>query len=178
MPFEIQNTEIEDVKLIKIKKFDDERGFFEELYRNNVFHELGIKNNFNQVNLSYSKKNVFRGFHFQRNPKPQGKLVTVISGRIIDYAIDLRRRSVYYKKHVCYELENGRMLFIPEGFAHGFLALEDSYVLYLATNEFDIKLDSGVIYNDDELNIKLPDNITISEKDRSLKKLNELDIDF
>ena len=178
MQFEVHDTDIKDVKLINIKKFDDDRGFFEELYRENIFYNLGVNSKFSQVNLSYSKRNVFRGFHFQLKPKPQGKLVTVISGRIIDYAIDLRKKSIYYKKHVSYELENGRMLFIPEGFAHGFLALEDSYVVYLATNEFDKSLDSGIIYNDKDLNIKLPENIIISEKDKNLKTLNELNLDF
>jgi len=178
MPFEIINTDIKDVKFISAKKFDDNRGFFEEVYRNKIFNESGLKNKFNQINLSFSKKNVFRGFHFQLYPEPQGKLVTVISGKIIDYGIDLRKKSEYYKKHVEYELENGKMLFIPEGFAHGFLALEDSYVLYLTTNEFNIKLDSGVIYNDKELNIKLPDNIIISDKDKKLKTLNELNLNF
>jgi len=178
MPFEIKDTKISDVKFVKSKKFDDDRGFFEELYRNEIFNSLGIKNQFYQINLSFSKKNVFRGFHFQLNPKPQGKLVTVISGEIIDYAIDLRKRSIFYKNNVNYKLTNGKMLFMPEGFAHGFLALEDSYVLYFTTNEFDKNLDSGIKYDDKELNIKLPDNIIVSEKDRSLKYLSELNLDF
>ena len=178
MPFEIKDTNIDEVKFINIKKFEDDRGFFEELYRNEIFKKLGIKNKFNQLNLSFSEKNVFRGFHFQLNPEPQGKLVTVVSGKIIDYAIDLRHNSQYYKKNVNYELINGKMLYIPEGFAHGFLALGDSYVLYLTTNEFNKELDSGVIYDDKELGIKLPDNIIISEKDKNLKYLHELNLDF
>ena len=178
MPFEITDTNILDVKFIEVKKFEDNRGLFEELYRYEIFKKLGIKNNFNQLNLSFSEKNVFRGFHFQLNPEPQGKLVTVISGKIIDYAIDLRSNSQYYKKNVNYELTNGKMLYIPEGFAHGFLALENSYVLYLTTNEFNKDLDSGVRYDDKQLGIKLPDNIIISEKDKNLKYLNELNLDF
>jgi dTDP-4-dehydrorhamnose 3,5-epimerase len=178
MPFEVKATKIKDVKFIKIKKFEDDRGLFEELYRNEIFKKLGIKNKFHQLNLSFSQKNVFRGFHFQLNPQPQGKLVTVVSGKIIDYGIDLRGNSQYYKKNINYELTNGKMLYIPEGFAHGFLALEDSYVLYLTTNEFNKELDSGVRYNDKELDIKLPDNIIISEKDKNLKYLNELNLDF
>ncbi len=178
MPFNIEYTHIKDVKIVNIKKFNDNRGFFEEIYRNKIFDGLGIKNKFYQINLSFSKKNVFRGFHFQLNPEPQGKLVTAISGKIIDYAIDLRKDSIYYKKHVEYEITNEKMIYIPEGFAHGFLALEDSYVLYLTTNEFNIDLDSGVRYDDNQLNIKLPDNIIISDKDKSLKYLNELNINF
>ena len=178
MPFEVEDTSISGVKLIKIKKFEDVRGIFEELYRIEIFKKLGIKNIFSQVNLSFSQKNVFRGFHFQLNPEPQGKLVTVVSGKIIDYAIDLRSNSQYYKKNVNYELINGKMLYIPEGFAHGFLALENSYVLYLTTNEFNKDLDSGVRYDDQELGIKLPDNIIVSEKDKNLKCLNELNLDF
>ena len=172
------DTDIPEVKFLEIQRFDDERGFFEEIYRNKIFHELGINNKFNQINLSFSKKNVFRGFHFQLNPEPQGKLVTVISGKIIDYAIDLRKESKNYKKNVHYELTNGKMLFIPEGFAHGFLAMEDSYVLYLTTNEFNNKLDSGIRYNDKELNIKLPDDIIVSKKDKSLKYLKDINLDF
>ena len=178
MPFEINSMEISDVKFVNIKKFDDDRGFFEEIYRNNIFNNSGISDKFKQINLSLSKKNVFRGFHFQLNPEPQSKLVTVVLGRIIDYAVDLRKNSMSYKKNVHYELTNGKMLYIPEGFAHGFLALEDSYVLYLATNEFNKELDSGVRYDDKELNIKLPDNIIVSEKDKNLKYLNELNLDF
>ena len=178
MPFEINNTKIPEVKFVNIKKFDDERGFFEELYRSNIFAKSGIDHKFNQINLSFSKRNVFRGFHFQRNPEPQGKLVTVVSGKIIDYAVDLRKNSGFYKKNVHYELTNGGMLFIPEGFAHGFLVLEDSYVLYLATSEFNSNLDSGIRYDDKELDIKLPENIIVSEKDKNLKSLNELNLEF
>jgi dTDP-4-dehydrorhamnose 3,5-epimerase len=178
MPFEINDTNIPKVKFVSIKKFNDDRGFFEELYRNKIFNKSGISDKFNQINLSFSKRNVFRGFHFQLNPEPQGKLVTVVSGRIIDYAVDLRKNSKSYKKNVHYELTNGRMLFIPEGFAHGFLALEDSYVLYLATHEFNSSLDSGVRYDDKELNIKLPENIIVSDKDKNLKSLSDLNLDF
>ena len=175
MPFKVIDTDIPEVKFVEIQRFDDERGFFEEIYRNKIFHELRINMKFNQINLSFSKKNVFRGFHFQLNPEPQGKLVTVISGKIIDYGIDLRKDSRSYKKNVHYELTNGKMLFIPEGFAHGFLAMEDSYVLYLTTNEFNNMLDSGIRYDDRELDIKLPDNAIISEKDKNLKYLRDLD---
>lgn len=178
MPFKVINTAIPEVKFVEIKTFNDERGFFEEIYKNATFNTLGINNKFNQVNLSFSKKNVFRGFHFQLNPEPQGKLVTVVSGKIIDYAVDLRKNSRNYKKNVNYKLTNGEMLFIPEGFAHGFLAMEDSYVLYLATNEFNNRLDSGIRYDDKELNIKLPHNIIVSKKDQSLKYISDLNLDF
>ena len=179
MPFDINEDHyIKDVKIINAKKFDDNRGFFEEVYRNEIFNEFNIKYEFPQINLSFSKTNVFRGFHFQLNPVPQGKLVTVVSGKIIDYAADLRKNSKSFKEHVAYEIVNGKMIYIPEGFAHGFLALEDSYVLYLTTNEFNSKLDSGIRYDDKDLNIKLPDNIIISEKDKELKHLKELNIDF
>ena len=179
MPFEITDDPIiKDIKIVNSKKFDDNRGFFEEVYREKVLKDLNIHNKFAQVNLSFSKKNVFRGFHFQLNPEPQGKLVTVISGKIIDYGIDLRKNSKSFKSHVGYEITNSKMIYIPEGFAHGFLALEDSYVLYLTTNEFNQSLDSGIRYDDKELNISLPDNIIISEKDKNLKHLNELALDF
>ncbi len=179
MPFEItDDLAIKDVKIVDSKKFSDNRGFFEEVYRQKILMDLNIHNKFAQVNLSFSKKNVFRGFHFQLNPEPQGKLVTVISGKIIDYGIDLRKSSKSFKNHVEYEITNGKMIYIPEGFAHGFLALEDSYVLYLTTNEFNQSLDSGIRYDDKELNISLPENIIISEKDKNLKHLNELALHF
>jgi len=176
MPFEItDDPTIKDIKIINSKRFNDNRGFFEEVYREKILKDLNIQNKFAQVNLSFSKKYVFRGFHFQLNPEPQGKLVTVISGKIIDYGIDLRKNSKSFKSHVEYEITNGKMIYIPEGFAHGFLALEDSYVLYLTTNQ---SLDSGIRYDDKELNISLPDNIIISEKDKKLKYLSELPLDF
>ena len=179
MPFEItEDPIIKDVKIVNSRKFNDNRGFFEEVYREKILKDLNVNSKLAQVNLSFSKKNVFRGFHFQLNPEPQGKLVTVVSGKIIDYGIDLRKKSKSFKSHVAYEIINGKMIYIPEGFAHGFLALEDSYVLYLTTNEFNQSLDSGIRYDDKELNISLPDSIIISEKDKKLKHLNELDIDF
>ena len=179
MPFEINEDPcIKDVKIINAKKFEDNRGFFEEIYRNEIFKEFNIKYKFPQINLLFSKKNSFRGFHFQLNPEPQGKLITVITGKIIDYGVDLRGNSQSFKDHVAYEIINGKMIYIPEGFAHGLLALEDSYVVYFTTNEFNPKLDSGIRYDDKDLNIKLPDNIIISEKDKELKHLKELNIDF
>ncbi len=179
MPFEITDDHIiRDVKIVNSRKFNDNRGFFEEVYRQKILRDLNIQDKFVQVNLSFSKKSVFRGFHFQLNPEPQGKLITVISGRIVDYGIDLRKNSKSFKNHVQYEITGEKMIYIPEGFAHGFLALEDSYVLYLTTNEFNQSLDSGIRYDDKELNISLPENIIISEKDKKLKHLNELDIDF
>ena len=104
MPFEITDDPvIKDVKIVNSKKFNDSRGFFEEVYREKILKDLNIQNKFAQVNLSFSKKNVFRGFHFQLNPEPQGKLVTVISGKIIDYGIDLRENSKSFKNNVEYE---------------------------------------------------------------------------
>ena len=179
MPFEFsEDPYIKDVKIITAKKFEDNRGFFEEIYRNEIFKKFHIKYKFLQINLLLSKRNSFRGFHFQLNPKPQGKLITVINGKIIDYGVDLRRNSKSFKDHVAYEIINGKMIYLPEGFAHGLLALEDSYIVYFTTNEFNPKLDSGIKYDDKDLNIDLPDNIIISEKDKKLKYLKELNIDF
>ncbi|WMT53761.1 dTDP-4-dehydrorhamnose 3,5-epimerase [Ferroplasma acidiphilum] len=173
-----EDCNIKDVKIINEKKFEDNRGFFEEIYRNEIFNGFNINYRFPQINLSFSKRNVFRGFHFQLNPVPKGKLVTVIFGKIIDYGVDLRKNSKSFKDNVAYEITNGKMIYIPEGFAHRFLTLEDSYILYFTTNEFNLKLDSGIRYDDEALNIKLPDNIIISEKDKELKYLKELNIDF
>ncbi|WP_393972165.1 dTDP-4-dehydrorhamnose 3,5-epimerase [Oxyplasma meridianum] len=177
MPFEIEETEIPEVKIIKPKIFNDNRGYFLEFYKKNDFNNFNIKVKFPQDNLSFSKKGVIRGLHFQKHPYEQGKLVSVISGKIFDVAVDLRENSKTFKKYVSIELsnENNKMFYIPEGFAHGFQALNDSYVMYKTTKEYNKDYDSGIIFNDNEISIKWPiKDYIISEKDKKLKTLKEI----
>lgn len=169
MPFTFERLDIPDVVIISAKVFVDERGFFEETYKESAFKTFGIASNFVQDNHSFSQINTLRGLHFQNPPHTQGKLVRCISGRILDVAVDMRVGSPTFSKWVSAELsdENHRMLWIPEGFAHGFLAISDSHVEYKVTNEYHKESEDGIIWNDPHLNISW--NIIhplVSEKDR------------
>ncbi|HEX8038045.1 MAG TPA: dTDP-4-dehydrorhamnose 3,5-epimerase [Chryseosolibacter sp.] len=157
--------------------FYDERGWFCELYKDTTLKEFGIDMSFPQENLSFSKKGVVRGLHFQRAPHAQAKLAAVISGRVVDVVADLRKGSpTFGKTYVC-ELDSAskRMLLVPEGFAHGFAALEDSIFFYKCSNVFHKPSESGIVWNDPTLNIEWPvaDPI-VSEKDRVLPTFEEL----
>ncbi|MCY0860790.1 MAG: dTDP-4-dehydrorhamnose 3,5-epimerase [Sulfolobaceae archaeon] len=180
MPFQFKRLEIPEVVLVEAKQFSDNRGYFEELYKQSEFKEY-IPCSFVQINHSFSKRGVLRGLHFQVKPVPQGKLVTVTSGRIFDVAVDLRRGSPHYKKWVYAELTPGKLLWIPVGFAHGFLALEDSHVVYLVTREFSKEHDAGIRYDDPEVNVNWPkvlDNVILSDKDKSLPLLKDSRANF
>ncbi|AWR98169.1 dTDP-4-dehydrorhamnose 3,5-epimerase [Acidianus sulfidivorans JP7] len=174
----VKRLDIPDVLLIENFQFSDDRGYFEEVFKESEISKY-ISCRFVQVNHSYSKKGVLRGLHFQIMPKPQGKLVTVISGRILDVAVDVRRGSPTYKKWVSAEITPGKMIWIPVGFAHGFLALEDSHVLYFVTREFSKEHDSGIAWNDPEINVNWPmTNVIISEKDKKLPLLKDSNANF
>jgi dTDP-4-dehydrorhamnose 3,5-epimerase len=141
MPFEFVKTVIPDVILIKPKVFEDERGFFVEGYKKSDFVSNGIDVEFNQDNHSKSTKGVLRGLHYQKYPKAQAKLVRCINGEIFDVAVDIRKNSPTFGKWVGFKLsaENKFMLYIPEGFAHGFVVLSDTAeLLYKASNEFSV----------------------------------------
>ena len=131
MPFEYEKQAIPDVILVKPKVFGDKRGFFMETYKKSDFFANGITVEFNQDNHSKSTKGVLRGSHFQKAPHAQAKLVRCSKGRIYDVAVDIRANSKTFGKYVKVELseENKHMLFIPEGFAHGFVALSDEVEL-------------------------------------------------
>ena len=158
MPFEFKKLEIPDVILIIPKVFEDDRGFFMETFKISDFKAYGISYEFVQDNHSKSKKGVLRGLHYQLYPKAQGKLVRCIRGRIWDVAVDIRKGSPWYGKWVAVELseENKLMLWIPPGFAHGFVALEDAEIIYKCTAEYAPELDRGIIWNDPELAINWP----------------------
>lgn len=172
MPFEFEKTSIEGLILVKPKIFKDERGFFSEEYKKSDFLKAGINCDFVQYNHSKSSKGVLRGLHFQKEPFEQAKLVRCVKGKIWDAAVDLRRGSVTFGKWLAFELseENSKMLFIPEGFAHGFLTLSpEAEVFYKCSKEYSPSHDSGIRYDDPFLKISWPlKDVLISEKDRNL----------
>jgi len=181
MAFHFVKLEIPEIILIKPKVFEDERGFFFECFKYSDFAQTGINFHFVQDNQSKSKKGVLRGLHYQLEPKAQGKLVRCIRGKIWDVALDIRKGSPTYMKWVCVELseENKNMLWIPPGFAHGFIALEDSEIIYKCTAEHDPALDRGIVWNDPLIGIKWPiENPILSEKDKKLPLLKNAENNF
>ncbi len=181
MAFDFEISAIPEVVLIKSTISRDERGFFLESYKKSEFDDNGIPWEFKQDNISFSRKNVLRGMHFQIPPYTQGKLVRVISGRIFDVAVDLRRKSRYFKKWVGFELSpsGGEMLWIPPGFAHGFYAIEDSTVHYKVTAEYNREMESGIRWNDPIISIDWGDiEPIVSEKDKKLPLITGLDNPF
>ncbi len=182
MPFKFQRLEIPELILIDPQVFYDERGFFLEAYKYSEFSSFGIPDRFLQDNHSYSKHKVLRGLHYQNPPKAQGKLIRVISGEIFDVAVDIRKGSPTYGKWVGVVLssENKRMLYIPPGFAHGFLVLsERAEVLYKTTEEYSPEYEAGIIWNDPEIGIEWPiKDPILSPKDQSWPRLREAKNDF
>lgn len=158
MPFTFTGTEIPEVKVVEYRSFPDNRGFFAETYKKSAFEENGIKTEFPQDNLSFSRRGVLRGLHFQKGDRAQGKLVMVPMGEVFDVAVDIRKGSSTYGKYVSRILssENLLMLWIPPGFAHGYQAVEDSIVHYKATSEYAPGAESGIIWNDSTIAIDWP----------------------
>ena len=182
MTFSFQPLSISDVILIEPVSYIDERGYFLENFHQSIFEENKITTKFIQDNISYSKKNVLRGLHFQKNPKAQAKLVSVLKGEIFDVAVDLRKDSPTYMNYISEKLSsiNHKSLYIPEGFAHGFCVLSnDAYVMYKVNSYFFPEFDSGIIWNDPELNISWPINEPIlSKKDENLPLLKNQNYSF
>ena len=181
MPFSFKRLEIPEIILIESKSFSDERGFFLENFKQSVFHKNGIKTSFIQDNFSHSAKSVLRGLHYQKNPKAQAKLISVLRGKIFDVAVDIRKNSPTFGKWVGEILSQANiMIFIPEGFAHGFCVLSDNAdIFYKVNQEYSPELDSGFIWNDPEAAIKWPiDKPIISEKDQKLPLLKNADNNF
>lgn len=179
MPFEFEKQSIEDVILVKPKVFGDNRGFFMEAYKKSDFVAHGIDVEFNQDNHSKSTKGVLRGLHYQEAPFGQAKLVRCSKGRIYDVAVDIRKGSKTFGKYVKVELseENKHMLFIPEGFAHGFVVLSDeAELLYKASGEYAPQADRGVLWSDKDINIdwEIDFEPILSEKDRVQPTLKEI----
>lgn len=166
----IEKTLLDGVIIINPDVFVDERGFFVETFQEKRYQELlGADIRFVQDNLSYSKKGVVRGLHYQAPPFAQGKLVQVFRGRVMDVAVDIRFGSPTFGQHVTAELsaENKKQFFIPAGFAHGFIALEDDTVFsYKCTNVYSKEHDRGIRFNDPDLGIQWGVTLPIvSEKD-------------
>jgi dTDP-4-dehydrorhamnose 3,5-epimerase len=157
--------------------FYDDRGWFYEFYKEPALKRLGIERKFPQENLSFSKKGVVRGLHFQLPPFAQAKLATVISGSVLDAVVDLRTGSTTFGQVYVCQLDSVRrnMLLVPEGFAHGFAALEDTIFFYKCSNIFNKPSESGVLWNDPQLNIQWPvTEPIVSEKDKLLPTFEEL----
>ena len=179
MPFTFEKQKIEDVILVKPKVFGDNRGFFLESYKKSDFFANGITVEFNQDNHSKSTKNVLRGLHYQTKEFSQAKLVRCSRGRIYDVAVDIRPDSKTFGKYVKVELseENKNMLFIPSGFAHGFVVLSDvAELLYKASGEYNPSADRGVLWCDKDINIDwgIDFEPILSEKDKVQPKLSEI----
>lgn len=176
----IIKTEIPDVLILEPKVFGDHRGFFYESFNQKIFEEaVGYPVNFVQDNHSKSSKGVLRGLHYQKAPYAQGKLVRAVLGEVFDVAVDIRPESSNYGKWVGVILsaENKRQLWIPEGFAHGFLVLSDeAEFLYKTTNFYHQESESHIIWNEPSLNINWPllNNIILSEKDSINNRLNTI----
>jgi len=172
--FEYEELKIADVLLLKPKLYQDERGLFYEFYKESQF-PVTEPNLFIQDNISISKKGVVRGLHFQKEPRQQGKLITVLKGEIFDVAVDLRPNSKSFGKYVSHVLnsESRYSIYIPKGFAHGFCSLTDeTIIIYKNTSEYYPENEGGIIWNDPTVNIKWPlDNPLVSEKDMMLPTL-------
>ena len=177
---DFSNFSIDGVKLIKPRRISDPRGYFVETWNSRAFAEAGIDVAFGQDNASFStKRGTVRGLHFQKPPMAQAKLVRVVRGSIFDVAVDIRRASPTYGRHVAETLTaaGGEQLYIPVGFAHGFCTLEaDTEVAYKISGFYSPEHDTGIAWNDPDLGIDWPLQglePTLSDRDRKLPRLAE-----
>jgi dTDP-4-dehydrorhamnose 3,5-epimerase len=174
----VKETKLQGCFIVENRVFEDKRGYFYESFNQNQFNnKIGSNINFVQDNESYSTKGVLRGLHYQIGIYAQAKLVRVIRGKVLDIAIDIRKNSSTFGEYVSIELteENKKQLFIPRGFAHGFVVLSDAAIFsYKCDNYYNKESEGGIIYNDPTLNInwQLPEeSLIVSEKDVVLPKL-------
>ncbi len=177
------STELDGLYIIEPNVFGDERGYFLESFSQRVFAKAGIDVNFVQDNESMSNKGVLRGLHYQAPPHAQGKLVSVVQGSVFDVAVDIRTNSPTYGKHFAAIIssENKRRLYIPPGFAHGFLTLEDRTIFqYKCTDFYAPECEGGIAWNDPTLDIKWPSKheLIISEKDKTNPLFSEFTSPF
>ena len=177
MGFTFEKTDLPDVILITPRVFKDDRGYFFETYKKSDFVANGIAEEFVQENRSFSIKGVLRGLHYQIHPHAQGKLVACASGSIFDVAVDIRRDSPHFGQWVGFDLtgENGNMLYLPPGFAHGFYTLSDSaQVVYKVTAEYAPHHEAGIMWNDPEIGIEWPaGRVVLSGRDEEHPGLRE-----
>jgi dTDP-4-dehydrorhamnose 3,5-epimerase len=177
-------TKIKDLLIVEPKIWKDDRGYFYESYSKRNFDEAGINAIFVQDNQSLSQKGTLRGLHAQSGEHAQGKLVRVIKGRVIDVAVDIRKSSETYGQHVAIELseENHKMFWVPPGFLHGFVTLEDDTIFaYKVTGLYNKNSEFGVVWNDPDLNIDwgiAAEEVILSEKDKVLPLFKDLDSPF
>ncbi|MCX7551320.1 dTDP-4-dehydrorhamnose 3,5-epimerase [Xanthomarina sp. F2636L] len=174
----VLETKLQGCFVLEPRIFKDKRGYFFESFNQNQFNQLtGNNTNFVQDNESFSTKGVLRGLHYQIGIHAQAKLVRVIKGRVLDVAVDIRKNSPTFSQYVAVELteNNKKQLFIPRGFAHGFVVLSDTAIFsYKCDNYYNKESEGGIIYNDPLLNInwQLPEeSLLVSEKDVVLPKL-------
>lgn len=152
----VERTYIEGLLVLKPKVFEDPRGYFFECFNQKVLEEAGLRENFVQDNQSLSQKGVLRGLHMQAPPHAQGKLVRVIKGAVLDVAVDVRKKSPTYGKYFSIELseQNKTMFWVPAGFAHGFLTLQDNTIFhYKCTNYYNKESEACVLWNDKDINV-------------------------
>lgn len=178
--FSFHPCRIPEVLRIRTRRFRDDRGFFSERFRLSLFEEMGLSGPFLQDNWARSARKVLRGLHYQLPPGGQGKLVGVTRGRIFDVAVDIRSGSPTFGTWVGAELddETGDLLWIPDGFAHGYQVLSDEAdVVYKVTTEYDPELDRGIRWDDPELAIPWPlGDPILSERDQELPGLGQADL--
>jgi len=182
MKFDFQPLEIPDVVLVRPTRYGDERGFFQESYRESAFAAAGIVARFVQDNVARSTRHVLRGLHYQIPPAAQGKLVGATSGRIFDVVVDLRVGAPTFGRWVGTELEagSGELLWVPAGFAHGYVVLSDTAdVHYKVTAEYRPDLDRGVRWDDPTIGVRWPvSDPIVSAKDRDQPSLEACDNPF
>ena len=178
----ILTTKIKGLLLIEPKIWKDDRGYFFESYNKKSFTEAGIHVDFVQDNQSLSQKGTLRGLHAQAAPHAQGKLVRVIQGRVIDVVVDIRKDSETYGEHLTVELngETKQMFWVPPGFLHGFVTLENNTIFsYKVSGLYNKSAEFGILWNDPELNIDWgisPDEVILSEKDQNLPLFKDLSL--
>ncbi|NBV56789.1 MAG: dTDP-4-dehydrorhamnose 3,5-epimerase [Bacteroidetes bacterium] len=179
---DVTTTNIEGLLVIKPKVFGDDRGYFFESFREDVMKSNDVTSKFVQDNQSMSSKGILRGLHFQKDPFAQGKLVRVIKGSVLDVAVDIRKKSPTYGQYFSIELneENKTMFYIPPGFAHGFLTLEDNTLFsYKCTNYYNKESEGAIRWNSKSLNVDWGiENPILSSKDASALTFDEFQSPF
>ena len=180
MEFQKNIGEIEGLILITPKVFPDQRGFFKETYNEEEFKQNGINIHWVQINQSQSSKGVLRGLHWQKPPYGQDKLVRVLRGSVLDVAVDIRKNSPTFGKYTTVQLSenNHKMFLLPQGFAHGFIALDDivDFEYMVGGSQYNKESERAIVWNDPDLNIQWNvDSPIVSEKDNSAPKFKDID---
>lgn len=182
---DIRETDIPDVRVIRPARHGDRRGYVAESYSRRRYAEAGIADDFVQDNLSYSAgKGTIRGFHFQKPPHAQAKLVSVLAGEILDVVVDIRHGSPWFGRHVSVRLsaDKGDQLYVPEGFAHAFCTLApDCQVFYKVGEYYAPEHEAGILFSDPEIGCEWPvaaGHAIVSDKDRKLPRLAEMPVIF